>query len=220
MTTLSKTTLDVYWSFRSPYSYMATERLVSIRDAYDVAFRLRIVRPLALREDGFFKRARPQFVPYLLRDMMRESERLSIPITMPRPDPIVMDMATGEVADDQPYIMRLFELGFAAEAQGPDKGLDFARTVSRLVWTGTENWHEGDYLANAAREAGLDIDTLERWAQENRADVSEMLAANEAVQMKHHWGVPLMVVNDEEPFFGQDRLDTLVWRLDSLGLKR
>jgi len=37
--------------------------------------------------------------------------------------------------------------------------------------------------------------------------------------LKHHWGVPLMVL-DEEPFFGQDRIDALLWRLNLGELKR
>jgi len=31
-----------------------------------------------------------------------------------------------------------------------------------------------------------------------------------------HWGVPCMVV-DDEPFFGQDRIDMLIWRLRQKG---
>jgi 2-hydroxychromene-2-carboxylate isomerase len=33
-----------------------------------------------------------------------------------------------------------------------------------------------------------------------------------------HWGVPTFAFNGE-PFFGQDRLDALVWRLQKNGLK-
>ncbi len=33
-----------------------------------------------------------------------------------------------------------------------------------------------------------------------------------------HWGVPTVVVRGE-PFFGQDRVETLEWRLDQLGLR-
>lgn len=33
-----------------------------------------------------------------------------------------------------------------------------------------------------------------------------------------HWGVPTMVFRDE-PFFGQDRLDLLLWRLRQQGLE-
>ena len=33
-----------------------------------------------------------------------------------------------------------------------------------------------------------------------------------------HWGVPMMVFGGE-PFFGQDRIDQLVWRLKQAGLQ-
>ena len=34
-----------------------------------------------------------------------------------------------------------------------------------------------------------------------------------------HWGVPTFVF-ENEPFFGQDRIDLLIWRMESKGLKR
>jgi 2-hydroxychromene-2-carboxylate isomerase len=34
-----------------------------------------------------------------------------------------------------------------------------------------------------------------------------------------HWGVPTFVFKGE-PFFGQDRIDTLLWRLEQHGLSR
>ena len=43
--------------------------------------------------------------------------------------------------------------------------------------------------------------------------------ANQDEQEPYHWGVPLMVYEDE-PFFGQDRLDLLEWRLEQSGVKR
>ncbi len=206
--------IDVYWSFRSPYSWLAVDRLSSIEARYPVKIAMRFVRPLALREDGFFKQARPQWLPYLFKDVFREGQRLGVPIATPRPDPIVMDLGTGEVASEQPFIHRLMDLGFAAEAtQG--RGLALAQAIARPVWTGVENWHEGDVLKDAAAHAGFDIDALTQWAAANREEISRMLADNETAQMRHHWGVPLMVLNDE-PFFGQDRLDSLEWRLQQM----
>jgi hypothetical protein len=38
-------------------------------------------------------------------------------------------------------------------------------------------------------------------------------------QSAGHWGVPLMVF-EGEPFFGQDRFETLKWRMVQKGLKR
>jgi len=34
-----------------------------------------------------------------------------------------------------------------------------------------------------------------------------------------HWGVPTFVF-ENEPFFGQDRIDLLIWRMQSKGLAR
>jgi len=34
-----------------------------------------------------------------------------------------------------------------------------------------------------------------------------------------HWGVPTFVLNGE-PFFGQDRIDALAWRLGKMGVPR
>ena len=47
-------TVDLYWSFRSPYSYLATPRLRALARAYDVDIRVRPVYPLAIRTPDFF----------------------------------------------------------------------------------------------------------------------------------------------------------------------
>lgn len=209
--------LDIYWSFRSPYSWLAIDRLAAIAEDYDIETAFRPVRPLAMREPDFFERNRPQFLPYLLTDCFREGQRLGIAIAPPRPDPIRMDMASGKVDPDQPLMDRLMALAVAAGEEG--RGLDFARAAARAIWTGVENWHEGPHLKEAAEEAGLEFAKLEYWAGRNAARIAEVVSANEAEQLKYHWGVPLMVL-DGEAFFGQDRLDALIWRLDGLGLKR
>ena len=209
--------LEIYWSFRSPYSYLACDRLLAVKRDYDLDVDFRPVRPLALREPEFFSKGRKQFLPYLLKDAPREAERLGLPFAAPRPDPVVMDMATGKVDDDQPYMDRIMALGIAACAA--DGGLDFAAAVARRVWSGVENWHEDENLAAAAEDAGLDLGNLDLWAGRHAQDVYAVVARNEAAQLEHHWGVPLMVF-DEEPFFGQDRIDALTWRLDQRGLKR
>lgn len=210
--------LDIYWSFRSPYSWLAIDRLADIACNYDIAARFCFVRPLAMREPAFFERNRPQWLPYLFKDVLRESARLGVPFFPPRPDPITMDLGTGKVAADQPLMETLMRLGLAAE-ESDGKGLAFARAMARRIWGGTENWPERRHLEDAACEAGLSLAELEDFAARNETALLDRMAANEAAQLIHHWGVPLMVL-DEEPFFGQDRLESLVWRLDQKGLKR
>ena len=54
----------------------------------------------------------------------------------------------------------------------------------------------------------------------DEATLDAGIEANQQAQTAGgHWGVPLMVV-DGEPFFGQDRIDLLEWRLGELGVAR
>jgi 2-hydroxychromene-2-carboxylate isomerase len=128
----------------------------------------------------------------------------------------VQNKQTFEVAEEQPYIFRLSKLGVEAQRQGT--GIEFAASVSRLIWGGTVNWDQGDYLANAAAEAGLDLAAMEQ-ALANGNHFEEVEDNQKALDAAGHWGVPTMVLRGE-PFFGQDRLDTLRWRLEKLGVAK
>jgi len=208
---------DFYFSFRSPYSYLATPQIEALVRRFDITPRMRIVLPIAIRIPGFFKQVNPLWPPYLLRDTFRISQMHNIPYRWPRPDPIVMDMATREVAAEQPYIFRVSRLGVVAERMG--KGLAFARAASHAIWSGEiDNWHEGDHLARALEVSGLDAGVVQQAVVAEEADIDAEIAANEAAQRNAgHWGVPLFVFNDE-PFFGQDRIDHLIWRLKQSGV--
>ena len=210
--------VDVFWSFRSPYSYLATPQLVALEKQYDLKVNVRPVLPIAVRIDGFFKRVNPLWPPYLARDIYRLGQMQGTPIRWPRPDPIVMDIATGEVPADQPYIHRITRMGMAAAEAG--RGLEYIAEVGALIWSGsTDNWHEGDHLAEAAARAGLDGAALERQAVEEAARLDAAIAANQtALESAGHWGVPTMVF-EGEPFFGQDRIDVLLWRMKQQGLQ-
>jgi 2-hydroxychromene-2-carboxylate isomerase len=211
--------VDVFWSFRSPYSYLATPRLVRIAAEYDVDVRVRVVLPLAVRVPGFFERVNPLWPPYLLRDTMRIAEHEGIPYGWPRPDPIVQEFPSRKVADEQPYIHRLTRLGVEAAARG--RALPFVAEVSRVIWGGeVVGWHEGAHLADAARRAGLSLDEMEAAIAADPAARDAVVEENQRdLEAAGHWGVPTMVFAGE-PFFGQDRIDLLLWRLRQHGLAR
>lgn len=211
--------VDVFWSFRSPYSYLATPRLVRLAAEHLVDVRVRVVLPIAVRDPEFFARVNPLWPPYLLRDTMRIAEHEGIPYGWPRPDPIVQDFATRRIAAEQPYIHRLTRLG--AEATRRGRGLPFIAEVSRVIWDGTvEGWHEGRHLADATARAGLDLATLDAAVAADPASRDAEIEANQqALAAAGHWGVPTMVF-EGEPFFGQDRIELLLWRLRQHGLAR
>ena len=208
--------VDIYWSFRSPYSYLATPRLREMSKRWDVPFTIKPVYPIAVRIPGFFKQVNPLWPPYLMRDCFRIAQFKGLPFGRPTPDPIVMDMATGDVPADQPYIHRLTRLGVLASHT--PQALDYFYEVSTLIWSGQINWMEGSALSDAVARAGLDLAALDAEAIEREAELEAEIEANEAAQKNAgHWGVPLMVFEDE-PFFGQDRLDILEWRLKQSGV--
>lgn len=211
--------VDVFWSFRSPYSYLATPRMVALEKEWEIIFNVRPVYPIAVRLDGWFKNVNPLWVPYLVRDVMREAERHDTPFAWPRPDPIVMDMATGEVSKQQPYIHRLTRLGAAAAEKG--RGLPFITEISATLYSGrTQNWHDGNHLRAATSRAGLELTELDAAIASDPDRYEAMIKANEDAHRKAgHWGVPTFAFNGE-PFFGQDRIDALLWRLEQHDLKR
>lgn len=211
-------TADIFWSFRSPYSYLATRRYRALAEEYDLTFNLRPVYPLAIRQPDFFERSHPNWLRYTLLDVTRLAQFLDIPFGLPRPDPIAQDLATRRIADEQPHIHRLTRLGQAAARRG--KSLAFCDEVSRLIWGGQVGWNEGDHLAGTAARAGLDFAALEAEAGREPEELDAEIAANQAaLEAAGHWGVPTLVFEDE-PFFGQDRIDLAVWRMEQKGLTR
>lgn len=210
-------TIDVFWSFRSPFSYLVTPDLLRLRDDFAVSVSLRPVLPIALRaKSTVFDAADKKRPRYIVMDSRRRAAFLGLPFFWPKPDPVVQDLETYEVPEDQPYIWRLSMLGVEAERQG--KGIDFACHVAALLWGGTRNWDKGDHLAGAAQQAGLNLAEMESAFAHYDAR-AEIEKNHRLLEKSGHWGVPTMVF-EGEPFFGQDRIDTLRWRLGEAGLRR
>jgi 2-hydroxychromene-2-carboxylate isomerase len=211
--------VDLFFSFRSPYSYLALPKTVKLVADYDAAVNLRPVYPLAVRVPGFFKKTNPQFARYVVLDSSRVAKHENIPFRFPRPDPIVQNMATLEVAEHQPYIHRLTRLGAMAQLEG--RSLVFVEAIARVLWDGSVNgWHEGDHLANAAAKAGFDLAAMDAAITADPDLYEQMISGNERDHAASgHWGVPTFVF-ENEPFFGQDRIELLIWRMQGTGLTR
>ena len=214
------TEIDVFWSFRSPWSYLATRRLRDWQQQYQVQVNLRAVYPIAIRMPEFFDQVQPQWFSYFGIDVRRVAEFLELPFAPARPDPVIQlidEEGRRQTGAEQPYIHRLTRLGALAEEMG--RGIEFADEVSSLIWGGTDGWDQGDHLAKATQRAGLDLEEMDRRIVAE-ADRLESVIENSQADHEHsgHWGVPTCVYKGE-PFFGQDRLDVLLWRLKKEGLQ-
>ena len=210
---------DLFFSFRSPYSYLAVGRYRAMAEEFDLDINLRTVWPIAIRDPDILFTGNPAAPRYILMDSFRVAQHLDIPFRWPRPDPVVQDLATREIASEQPLIRRVCRLGQAASRRG--RGLDFAVEVSRIIFSGeVDNWHEGDHLADAAKRAGLDLAELDAEAVSDAQALDAEIAANQdALEAAGHWGVPTLVF-EGEPFFGQDRIETAKWRMEQKGLAK
>jgi len=182
---------------------------------YAVNLRFRPVLPLAVRQPDFFSPENLKRVKYILIDWPRRAEMLGLPHAWPSPDPIVQDLKTFKIAAEQPYIYRLTWLGVEAQRRG--RGVPFAAEVSRLIFGGTKDWHLGDHLHDAAARVGLNLDEMEKAIVEPDSHREEVDRNQEALDRSGQWGVPTFVFNGE-PFFGQDRIETLCWRLEKENL--
>lgn len=212
------THIDLYYTMRSPYCYLATPTVAGLVREFDLAVDLKPVYPLAVSDRTFFEKVNPLWPPYLARDTQRIAERLNIPYRWPRPDPIVQDMRTREVAADQPHIRRLTHFAQIAAQRG--QGLDYVVAVSGLLYNPeVDGWDQGNHLRQAMNQAGLELDEFEAIAAAESVQLEAAVQANRQSQLAAgHWGAPLFVF-ENEIFFGQDRIADLLWHLQRHGLQ-
>jgi 2-hydroxychromene-2-carboxylate isomerase len=205
--------IDLYWSFRSPYCYLLGVQLRQALERFDACVTLKPVYPAAVRNTEFFERVDPLWFSYFALDVRRAAELLEVPIRWPNPDPVAVAPGTQKPLPEQPLIRRLTRLGVAANEQGA--GLRFVEAVGDILWRGdVDGWHEGDHLRRALSGCGIDLDEFDAIIVRDLDRIDAVIVQNESDQRAAgHWGVPLMVL-DGEPFFGQDRLPTLLWRLE------
>ena len=209
--------IDLYWSMRSPYCYLALDRLLALGQEPDVMVKIKHVWPGAMRRKGYFSNLNPNYPRYHTRDTARIAEFLCLPYGRPKPDPLVFDRQTREPLDraQQPYIGRLTRMAQLAVERGA--GMLFLDNIMRTIWNGKiENWDRGNHLKSAITAAGLDFRVLTHLAGLEKDRLDTIIDSNgEDLSNAGHWGVPCMIFQSE-PFFGQDRIELLRWRLEKV----
>ena len=96
--------VELYWSFRSPYSYIVLPRVADLRDKFQVTVDLRIVHPAAIRNPPYFARMDPLARPYFMQDSARIAAFHGMNFRRPIPDPIDQNPTTLAIATEQPLL--------------------------------------------------------------------------------------------------------------------
>jgi 2-hydroxychromene-2-carboxylate isomerase len=179
-------TLDYYLSFRSPYSYLAAERVRRLAEHYGATLRLRFVLPMVMR--GLPVPGAKRF--YITLDTKREAERLGMPF--------------GTIVDP---VGKPTERGLAVlhQAIQAGKGSAFAESFLKGVFAEGIDAGSDAGLNKLAERAGLERTLVasalkdESWRTVAEANREELFALG-------LWGVPSFRVNNSEAHWGQDRL--------------
>jgi 2-hydroxychromene-2-carboxylate isomerase len=183
--------LEMFHSFRSPYSYLALQRTFDIADAFGLNLEVKPVLPMVMRGMAVPKTK----LLYIVKDAGREAQRLGIPF--------------GKMFDPVgPGVERCIAAFFYAKSQGRERDLLLA--AGEAIWAEGIDVAEDDGMEHVADRAGLFWPelkaalTLDEWrskAEENREVMTEAGV----------WGVPSFKVG-ELALWGQDR-DWLLARM-------
>jgi 2-hydroxychromene-2-carboxylate isomerase len=185
-------TCEMWFSFRSPYVYLALHQIEDVLAPFDVPLVLRPVLPMVRRGLAVPNVKRM----YIVRDVKREADRLGIPFGN-----LVDPMGKG--IDDCIAIQHW------ANQRGA--GLAFAKSATRGIWSEARDPNEPVDLKFLVERAGLPWD-------EARAVLDDPASAKAAAENAANlngaglWGVPSFKVG-ALAMWGQDRLPILVDRL-------
>jgi 2-hydroxychromene-2-carboxylate isomerase len=188
--------IDFFFSFRSPYSYLAAPRAFALADDHDVDVVFRGVIPMAMRGQSVPVSKRM----HTLRDTKREADRLGMPFGRVH-DPI------GEGA------MRCL---LVAE-HAIDVGLvrQFVLGASRGIWAEAVDVASDEGLRLVCERAGLDWDACTAALDDEALRARVERNSAELVELGH-WGVPVLAL-DGELYWGQDRIEDVEAALTRAG---
>ena len=184
--------VDVWFSFRSPYSYLAIAQLGAIATDLDVDLKLRPLLPLVER-GAQMPRMKTM---YIARDAHREAARLGIEF--------------GHIADPLGVGARnAIALQRLANTRG--LGLRFAEIAMRAIWAEAKDLADYVDLRAVVERAELGWDDA-RAAIADEAWKTEAADAAADLNAAGLWGVPSFRVGDYATW-GQDRLPHLIDRI-------
>ncbi len=185
-------TIDFFFDFSSPYSYIANEWIGALAARHG-----RRVRRHAILLGVTFQAAElkspvshPLKREYVLRDFARSARFEGVPYRMPDPFPIPTQNAA-----------RVF--WWLADTRGPEAAEAWATAGLRALFTRGVPLNDAGALRTLAAGQGLDPDAAER-AWNDPHWKARLKRANDEAIAAGVFGAPFFVV-DGEPFWGNDR---------------
>lgn len=198
--------IKFYFAYSSPFTYLAKDPAYDLEQTHNVR-----VRPIAHGVDirGIWgdvpvrSERNQNKIKYFYLDVRRMARERGVTIYPPR------KIFSARIA---------FYGGFCAEDQGLFR--PYADRVFERFWKHELDIEDADALAAILEEVGADASTFRDWVRDEEREAKPRLKRcfAEAAADKV-FGVPTFVV-DGELFWGYDRVDWLVKKLDAMNLRR
>jgi len=187
--------LELFFSFRSPYSYLSLQRVFAIADTFGLELRIRPVLPMVMRG---MQIPRAKLV-YIATDMIREAERMQIPF--------------GRFADPVGVgVERCLAVFFYAQSEKRER--DFLLNAGQAIWVRGIDVATDQRMRKVPACGGLFWPDVKASMQDHawRTAVEEN---RESMMASGLWGVPTLRLG-EFAAWGQDRDWMLVRHIEEL----
>ena len=184
------TPLEFFFSFRSPYSYLAAVQLQQRLPSLSLPLAVRPVLPMAMR--GFKIPLAKRM--YIVHDATREAKNLGIPF----------GLISDPIGEGALRCLKVFSL-----ATGAGQQLDFLVSAGRGAWAEAIDLSTDRGLRKVCERAGINWAAAQRCLQEPLPNYAQ--ANLDALQDMGYWGVPSFRLG-EFTSWGNDRM----WMLDEL----
>lgn len=201
------TRLECFYDCTSPWTYLAFTGLLPLARRYNVDIEWRPILVggvfnavnqdlYAQREAAFGNQRR---MTYMMKDLRDWADLRGIEITWPRFHPA--------------NAVKCMRGCFVAEAQ--DKLVQYSRALFEAYWGRGEDVSQEDVLVGIVESLGMDgagflVDIAR---QENK---DKLRANTEEVIARSAFGSPTIYINDDDMYFGNDRLPLVEEKLRSL----
>lgn len=177
-------TLEAYVSVRSPYSYLALERVWQLRERHGIEVDLKPVLPMVKR--GFAVPASKRI--YIVFDANRVAERLGIPF--------------GTICDPLPATERVLAVFFSLK--DPEQRFAWLRETCTAAWSRGVDLMHNKALYRAGELAGVEASAVDAGLRDERWQ-ERTTRHREELEDMGLWGVPSFRWGNEV-WWGQDRL--------------
>lgn len=194
--------IDFWFSIGSTYTYLAVMRLHRIEQEAAVAFNWKpfSVRALMLEMDNIPFVGKPEKEKYMWRDVQRRAEKYGFPVKYPIE-----------------YPLKHFDLANRVAVVAEQEGwcAEYVRTTYRLWFQEQLPAGSESNLGEGLKRAGHSLNRVLELANSEAVEEAYREATAEARSLGV-FGSPTFVIDGQELFWGDDRLEDAVdWALNS-----